>query len=155
MKKPIRLIVGANDRQVEGYIHHDVLPLPGIDIVCEFWDLPKHVEAGSCEEIQVTHVLEHFPMKRTVEVLELLYDLLQDGGELYVEVPNFHWHAEMILQNPRDRQIVEYAFGGQVDQWDFHYNGFTPEILEEDLIMAGFSVDELLPESSIICWASK
>lgn len=151
----MKLIVGANERQVEGYTHHDVLDLPGIDICCEFFDLPKHVEPSSCEEIQMTHVLEHFPMKRTVEVLELLYDLLQDGGKLYIEVPNFHWHAEMILQNPRDRQIVEYAFGGQTDQWDFHYNGFTPEILTEDLIMAGFSIDEMEPASSIMCWASK
>lgn len=151
----MKLIIGANKRQVPGYTHHDVLDLPGIDIVCEFWDLPKHVKPGSCEEIQMTHVLEHFPIKKTQEVLAVLYDMLADGGRLYIEVPNYAWHAEMILKNPRDRQIVEYSFGGQIDQWDFHYNGFTPELLEEDLIRALFSVESLNPGSSIECWAVK
>lgn len=151
----MKLIIGANKRQVPGYIHHDVLDLPGIDVRCDFWDLPKHVEAGSCEEIQMTHVLEHFPMKRTREALELVYGLLKDGGRFYIEVPNFTWHAEMIIKNPRDRQIVEYAYGGQLDEYDFHYMGFTPEILEEDLIATLFSIESLVPNSTIEAWVTK
>jgi predicted SAM-dependent methyltransferase len=151
----MRLIIGANRRQVPGWTHHDVLDLPGIDIKCDFWDLPKHIEPASCEAIQMTHVLEHFPMKRTREALELVYDLLKEGGKFYIEVPNFYWHAQMIIRNPRDRQIVEYAFGGQIDEYDFHYMGFTPEILEEDLMATGFGIIELLPESSIVCEAEK
>ena len=150
-----KLIIGANRRQVPGYIHHDVLDLPGIDIVADFWDLPKHIEPASCEEIQMTHVLEHFPMKRTREALELVYGLLKDGGKFYIEVPNFAWHAEMILRNPRDRQIVEYAYGGQLDEYDFHYMGFTPEILEEDLIATLFSIESLEPNSTIEAWVTK
>lgn len=150
-----KLIIGANKRQVPGYIHHDVLPLDGIDICCDFWDLPKHVEPASCEEIQMTHVLEHFPMKRTREALELVYGLLKDGGRFYIEVPNFTWHAEMIIKNPRDRQIVEYAYGGQLDEYDFHYMGFTPEILEEDLIATLFSIESLVPNSTIEAWVTK
>lgn len=151
----MKLIIGANKRQVPGYIHHDVLPLDGIDICCDFWDLPKHVEPASCEEIQMTHVLEHFPMKRTREALELVYGLLKDGGRFYIEVPNFTWHAEMIIKNPRDRQIVEYAYGGQLDEYDFHYMGFTPEILEEDLIATLFSIESLVPNSTIEAWVTK
>lgn len=150
-----KLIIGANRRQVPGWIHHDVLDLPGIDIVADFWDLPKHIEPASCEEIQMTHVLEHFPMKRTREALELVYGLLKDGGKFYIEVPNFAWHAEMILRNPRDRQIVEYAYGGQLDEFDFHYMGFTPEILEEDLIATLFSIESLEPNSTIEAWVTK
>lgn len=150
-----KLIIGANKRQVPGYIHHDVLDLPGIDIVADFWDLPKHIEPASCEEIQMTHVLEHFPMKRTREALELVYGLLKDGGRFYIEVPNFKWHAEMILKDPRDRQIVTYAYGGQLDEYDFHYMGFTPEILEEDLIATLFSIESLEPNSTIEAWVTK
>lgn len=151
----MKLIVGANRRQVPGWVHHDVLDLPGIDVRCDFWDLPKHIEPASCEEIQMTHVLEHFPMKRTREALELVYGLLKDGGKFYIEVPNFTWHAEMILRNPRDRQIVEYAYGGQLDEFDFHYMGFTPEILEEDLIATLFSIESLEPNSTIEAWVTK
>lgn len=151
----MNLVIGAGDRRIDGFKHHDVLPLPNLDYQCDFWDLPKHIEAGSCDSIQMTHVLEHFPMKRAVEALDLVYGLLKDGGKLYIEVPNLYWHAQMILSNPRDRQIIEYAYGGQKDEYDFHYNGFTPETLEEDLIGALFTVINITPNSSIECVAVK
>lgn len=151
----MKLIIGAGNRRLDGFKHHDVLPLKDLDYRCDFWDLPKHVEAGSCEEIHMTHVLEHFPMKRALEALNLVYGLLSDGGRFYIEVPNFYWHAEMILKNPRDRQIVEYAYGGQIDEYDFHYNGYTPELLEEDLMASLFSIETLIPNTTIECWAVK
>lgn len=151
----MKLILGANKRQEPGWTHHDVLDLPGIDICCEFFDLPKHVEKGSCEEIQMTHMLEHFPAAKTQEVLRIVRDMLCDGGKLYIEVPNFQWHGQEIMLDPTNRQIVEYAYGGQIDEWDFHYNGFTPQILEEDLQIAGFRDIKIDPYSSLMCWAVK
>lgn len=150
-----KLIVGAEHRRPPGYIYHDVQPLEGIDYVCEFFDLPKHFKKGSLEEIQMTHVLEHFPIKKVPEVLKILYDLLKKGGKLYIEVPNFYWHALEILSQPTNRQIIEYAFGGQRNEWDYHYNGFTPNILHEDLEAAGFKILNLAPNSSIEVWAAK
>lgn len=145
----MNLIVCAGTRLKKGWVTHDVQEFPNIDIVCEFYDLPKHVEPESCDKIEFTHALEHFPMSDSVAVLHTLYNLLKPGGELYIEVPNFYWHAEKIIENPWDRQIVEYAFGGQLNKWDFHYNGFTPEILAEDMREAGFDVLSLKPNSSI------
>lgn len=151
----MKLVIGAGNRRLEGYKHHDVQDLEGLDYVCDFWDLPKRVKAGSCEEIQMTHVLEHFPMSKTLDALKLVNKLLKKSGKLYIEVPNFYWHAQEILANPRNRKIVEYAYGGQKDEWDFHYNGFTPEILWQDLTRAGFEVGMLVPNSSIEVWSEK
>ena len=64
----MNLVVGAGERKVPGFVHHDVQALDGIDIVCEFWDLKKHVKPESCEEIHMTHVLEHFPITDSVIV---------------------------------------------------------------------------------------
>ena len=150
----VKLIIGAGTRHKDGWVHHDIQTLPGIDIICDFWDLPKNV-SEPCSNIEITHVLEHFPMSRTSDTFKLLYDLLAPGGELYIEVPNFKWHAQMILENPRDRKIVEYAYGGQLNEWDYHYMGFTPEILTEELVRAGLQVVELSPNSSIECRAVK
>jgi len=94
-------------------------------------------------------------MAKTQAVLLKVKKLLVKGGRLYIEVPNFYWHALEIVANPLNRQIVEYAFGGQKNEWDYHYNGFTPELLHEDLSIAGFVVDNLVPNSSIECWAEK
>lgn len=149
-----RLIIGAGERQKKGWIHHDVQPFDGIDIVCEFWELPNHLDEA-VEEIEMTHVLEHFPMAETLDALNVVHTLLEPGGKLYIEVPNFTWHAEEILKDPLNRQIVEYAYGGQLNQWDFHYNGFTPEQLAYDLNRAGFVVDNLVTNSSIECTATR
>lgn len=151
----MRLVLGAGTRQKDGWKHHDVQPLDGIDYVCDFWMIGAFVEDGSCEAIEMTHMLEHFPMKDVQRVLKKIWGLLQPGGELYIEVPNFEWHAKEIVADPLNRQIVEYAFGGQLNEWDFHYNGFTPDILAQDLVEAGFQVTDLQPNSSIECHAKK
>jgi len=151
----MKLIIGAGGRLKKGWTHHDVLDLPGIDICCEFWELPEHVKDEKITDIETTHFLEHIPMADTLRALTVIHNMLADKGNLYIEVPNFSWQAKMILEDPLDRQIVEYAYGGQIDKWDFHYNGFTPEQLSRDLVASGFSVVEIKPNSSIECTAQK
>lgn len=150
----MKLVLCANTRQLEGYKHHDILPLPGIDYVCDLFDIGKHVEPESCEEIQFTHALEHFPTAETQDVLELIKSLLKPGGKLYLEVPNFAWHAQLV-RDGKDKEAVYYAFGGQLDAWDFHKTGFTPRILEEQLQLAGFSHGDILNDSTMCVWAIK
>ncbi len=150
----MKLIIGANERQVEGYVHHDVLPLKGIDIVCEFYDLPNHVMPETCEEIQMTHFLEHFPTKETQKVLNIVKTMLAPNGTLYIEVPNFAWHAKLVSEG-RDRDAVYYAFGGQLDEWDFHKTGFTKDILFEELAKAGFTHIQIKDNSSLSATCQK
>lgn len=151
----MKLILCAGTRHIEGYTHHDVTLSPGIDIQCDLHDIEKFVEHESCERIEFTHALEHFPQKESVPMLQMIRGLLQEGGELYLEVPNFRWHAELLLKEGRDRDAVYYAFGGQLDQYDFHKNGFTVKILQEDLELAGFKDIEVLDHSSLIATAKK
>jgi predicted SAM-dependent methyltransferase len=150
----MKLILCANNRQLAGFKHHDIQPLPGIDYVCDLFDIEKHVE-GKFEEVQFTHALEHFPTKDTPKVLDLLRRLLEDGGKLYLEVPNFAWHAKILLEEKRERDAVYYAFGGQLNEWDFHKTGFTENILREELEMAGFKNIEIQNASSLIARATK
>lgn len=149
----MKLVLCANNRQFKGYKHHDVQPLPGIDYVCDLYDIEKHVE-GKFEEVQLTHALEHFPTKETQKVLGILYNLLEGGGKLYIEVPNFAWHASL-LEEGRERDAVYYAFGGQLNEWDFHKTGFTENILREELIIAGFKDIKVQNASSLSAWAIK
>jgi len=147
-----RLNVGAGSRLLEGFTNQDVQPLEGIDLVCEMFDLPKHVK--DCEEIAAFHILEHFPVNKTVEVLKLWLSLLKKGGKLSIEVPNFRYHAQLCLTGSEE-QAIFYCFGGQVDKWDFHYTSFTPDILKKKLFEAGFRNIEIREESSVIATAYK
>lgn len=134
----MKLILCAGERHIEGYKHHDVKAYPGTDYVCDLFDIAKLVGEGECEEIHFTHALEHFSKANVPRVLALIYSLLKIGGRLYIEVPNFAWHSNLCLVEGKDREAIYYAFGGQLDQWDFHKTGFTEKILEEDLRLAGF-----------------
>lgn len=151
----MKLILCANDRQLNGYKHHDVQNLPGIDYVCDLYDINSFVEDNSCEEVQLTHALEHFPTKETQKVLSILFKLLKDGGRVYIEVPNFAWHAKILLEEGRERDAVYYAFGGQLNEWDFHKTGFTKDILEEELLLAGFKDVRIQDGSSLTAIAFK
>lgn len=145
----MNLIVCAGSRHKDGWTTHDIQRLGGIDIVCDIFDLPQFIEDESCDEIEFTHALEHFEPHKTNHVLTILCDMLKIGGELYIEVPNLLWHADEILKNPKNRQVVEYMYGGQLNEFDYHYTGFTPEILVEELETAGFTIKGIEPNSSI------
>ncbi len=150
-----KLILCAGERHEPGFLTHDVQKFENTHYVCDLYDfLTLYPETkGTMTEIHFTHALEHFPMNDSIKVLQMIKKLLTPDGRLYIEVPNLYWNAEEIVRNPRARQNVEYIFGGQLNKWDFHYNGYTPEILSDDLKEAGYKVLELKPCSSIECWA--
>lgn len=150
----MKLVLCANTRQLEGFKHHDILPLAGIDYVCDLFSIGDFVKAESCDEIHFTHALEHFPTKQTPFVLDLIRGLLKQGGRLYIEVPNFAWHASLI-NDGRERDAVKYAFGGQLDEYDFHKTGFTPTILKEELEDAGFINVDIKDGSSLEAHCTK
>lgn len=151
----MKLVLCAGTRRVKGYMHHDVVALTGIDFVCDLRDIGLHLANNLCERIEFTHALEHFPTKEIVDILKKVHGLLREGGELYIEVPNFEWHAKLVLNEGRDRDAVYYAFGGQVDEYDFHKTAFTVNILREDLEAAGFKDVVILNQSSLIATAKK
>lgn len=148
----MKLILCAGNRHSPGFTTHDIQGPQ--DIICDLFDIGNFVEPESCEEIHFTHALEHFPSSSTSRVLDLIYNLLKKNGVLYIEVPNFAWHASLVNEG-KDREAVYYAFGGQLDEWDFHKTAFTPKILKEELEDAGFVIGEMLPDSSISVWARK
>lgn len=148
----MKLILCAGTRHSPGFTTHDIQG--NQDIVCDLFDIGKFVEPESCEEIHFTHALEHFPTKMTPQVLDLIYGLLRPSGRLYIEVPNFAWHASLLAKG-EDRQAVYYAFGGQLDEWDFHKTGFTKKILQEELEDAGFTGADIQDGSTLNAWAKK
>lgn len=148
----MKLVLCAGDRHLEGYKHHDVKPLKGVDYVCDLSKIDMYVKPYSCERIEFTHALEHFPYRDTVSILALIRSLLQPGGELYIEVPNFAWHAKLLMEG-REREAVYYAFGGQLDEWDYHKAGFTQGILTDDLELAGYTDIKIINDSSLIATA--
>lgn len=152
----MKIILCAGDRKIDGFITHDIQGEQ--DIVCDIRDILKAhspAKASSFEEIHFTHALEHFATKEVPDILDIVYALAAPGAKIYIEVPNFEWHAKLVLNEHRDRDAVYYAFGGQLDEYDFHKTAFTETILREELENAGFQDIEIKNNSSLEAWMKK
>ena len=158
-QKHMRLDIGSGDPamgevQPEGFVLNDIELHPNIDLVCDIRDLNKYIPNEFCSEIRACHVLEHFGTKETQKVIKMVHDLLEPHGKFTIFVPNFLWHAQLVLSGSDDTAIL-YCFGGQKDKYDYHKTGYTPKLLEKYLKENGFTIESMNISSSIECVAIK
>lgn len=138
----MNLELGAGYRPTPGFVHNDANPGPDIDIVWPAERITEHeqVSLGSVDHLRATHLLEHFSYQKTVEVLQEWGRALKEGGELYLEVPNFEWQTRAHAKGEiGDVEAVNYVFGEQDYEGNFHYAGFTEDLLHQRLTEAGFT----------------
>lgn len=158
--KHLKIDLGAGDirdgeSSPEGYLRQDVdESIKGIDLVCNIDELDTVLDPEQCLKIRASHVMEHFPTKELPDLFKMIYDLLEPGGNFELIVPNFAWHCELVLQG-EEEQGIHYAFGGQLDDWDFHKTGFTPRITKKLMKQAGFTIIHFEPGTSIVCIGEK
>jgi predicted SAM-dependent methyltransferase len=146
MRGNLRLNVGAGHIVRPGYLNVDTRELPGIDIVADVRELPFD-EAGVAE-IYSSHVLEHFPVEELRRVvLPRWVSLLQDGGKLVAVVPDVE---TMIAERAAGRMSFEdfvlVMYGGQEYEGDFHFSGFSKEILTHLLEETGLEDVKVIEE---------
>ena len=158
-KKGMRLDLGSGnpdqgEQQPEGWVLNDVQMHKNIDLVCNILHVSRHIPKGFCSEVRMSHVWEHFTIKEGIHILKIIYDLLEPHGKLHIYVPNFRWHAELMMTG-NDEMAVHYAFGGQLDKYDQHKTGFTPKIIQKRLEENGFKVTSMIDGTSIECHAEK
>lgn len=157
---PVRIDLCAGnpaegESRPDGWLFHDIDPtIPGLSVVCNLLEIDKYVDSGSCDELRLSHALEHFTKKEVPIVLKKLNKILKIDGVLTIIVPNFRWHATLALEG-REEEAVYYCFGGQLDEYDLHKTGFTPTILKTRLQEAGFAIRYIDDNSSITCEALK
>lgn len=101
------------------------------DYRCDVRQLP--FENGEFDVVFSSHVLEHFPRNEYLSTLKEWVRVLKENGELRLILPNVKWAAEQIMQNKMDSDVLNVLYGAQTNPFDFHYNGLTPERMEQDL----------------------
>lgn len=132
------LEIGAGDRPIPGFIHNDARDLNDIQVVCDALELKHHVK-GRCAGLTANHILEHFSYRNTVDVLENWKALILPGGSIHIEVPNLSWQTRAHAKGEiDDKQVVNYMYGDQDYDGNYHYAAFTESLLREALDEAGF-----------------
>ena len=91
-----KLHLGCGTVIKQGWINHDLFPLPGVDVVHDLRVFPWPFENGQFEEVYMKDVLEHLP--DTIRTLDELYRITKPRAKLYITVP--YWNSYAAIGDP-------------------------------------------------------
>ena len=87
--------------------------------------------------------MEHVGQRDFLSTLKGIRRILREGGEFYFSVPDLEVLCRLFLSPELDSaqrfHVMRMMFGGQTDDYDFHYIGLTNEFMGDYFSMAGFS----------------
>lgn len=124
-----------NPKFQENFILMSVLEMP------DSW-------SDSFEEVHMIHCLEHINRNHRQKVIKELYRVLEPGGEVYIEVPDFEGTINLLSQafEAKNERLVHIwttsIYGKQRFPGDQHCWGFTKTSLPALLHEANFSYVE-------------
>lgn len=148
----MKLYLGAGQDRKEGFTHVDIHPFPGIDIVA---DVTKTLpfEDNSVDYVFTKDLLEHLPTESKVFVINEIWRVLKNGGQMEHFVPNAgsrndfgspshlsHWS----LQQFEHFDIESYRY-----QKDHEYESITAKF-KKVLAEEGWALQEyfgMMPQS--------
>lgn len=150
----IYLEVGCGFSPKQEYLHCDIRPLYGVEVVCEAWNIP--FPKNTIHMIYSRHMLEHLSQDEAVRALKHWFNILSDGGKLDLNVPDLDKTIEQLKlpgKSPyNDVEISNHLhamyslFGWQDYPFDFHKWGYTLESLSELLHYVGFEEIERIDD---------
>lgn len=142
----VYLEVGCGFSPKPGYIHCDIRPLYGVEVVCEAWNTP--FPKNTVTRIYSRHMLEHLSQNDTILTLTHWFNILRVGGELDLNVPDLEKTIEQLRLPGKSPYVdVEISnhlhamyslFGWQNNSFDFHKWSYTFKSLSELLHFVGF-----------------
>ena len=87
------------------------------------------------------------------KTLKGIHRVLKDGGKFYVSVPDMDILCKLYLDpkiNLKNKiEVMRMIYGGQVDEFDFHYFGWNMPLLETFFKDAGFKKFERVKSFSL------
>jgi predicted SAM-dependent methyltransferase len=137
----LKLHIGGKQPK-EGWKILNALDGEGVDFVGNVCDLSDFPDA-CCEAIYASHVMEHVGQKDFLATLKVIHRILCKGGDFYFSVPDLEVLCRLFLDPRLDIEqryhVMRMMFGGQTDEYDFHYIGLSHEFMLNFFRTAGFS----------------
>jgi protein O-GlcNAc transferase len=140
-KPLLKLHIGGKQAKA-GWKILNAQAIDGVDYIGDVRDLSVF-EDGCCETIYASHVMEHVPQKDFLRTLQGIHRILCDKGEFHFSVPDLETLCQLFLDPKLDKpqrfHVMRMMFGGQQDEFDFHFIGLTNEFMLDFFKQAGFS----------------
>lgn len=131
----MKIEFGCGDKPSKaGFKTCDIRNLPGIDFVCVAWEIDKHVNEESVEEVWSRHFFEHLTFIQGEIMLATWFKILKPGGKLEMSLPNIDFHIKQWLDNKNLEHARAGFWGwqreGDIEMWDVHKSGYNFKQLE-------------------------
>jgi predicted SAM-dependent methyltransferase len=150
----VRLEIGAGERPDPAYdIHTDVLPLPGIQVLCRLDRLP--FADATITALRANHVLEHQSWRLVEPTLREWARVLRPGSPVDIGVPDARHIARQWLEGAYGTvEANHWLLGGHTEReahrgtdergvprwiWNAHHTLFDSTWLAELLAATGFA----------------
>ncbi|MFA6412079.1 MAG: methyltransferase domain-containing protein [Syntrophales bacterium] len=134
LPKTLALHLGCGQQHLKGFLNIDMIASPAVDLVCDSRRLP--FAAGTVSRIETYHMIEHLPRHDFLEALFEWNRVLEEGGELIIECPDFDATIKEYIEGKTFR--INNIFGLQRHPGDYHLFGYTFNDLEGILQGIGF-----------------
>lgn len=99
----MKLYLGAGAKRLDGYIHVDVEPGEGIDLVYDLNRRPWPWDDDSAEIVVAEDLVEHLAIT-LIEFCEEAWRVLAPGGELFIRTPHHSGDSSWI--DPTHRWLL-------------------------------------------------
>jgi hypothetical protein len=86
-KSGIRLDLGCSDHKQKGFVGLDIRKCNGVDIVWDVTKFPYPIPKDTCNLILMSHLWEHIEPKYRVTVMDELWRISRDTGQLMISCP--------------------------------------------------------------------
>jgi len=140
----MKLHIGGKEIK-EGWKILNIQKNDGVDFVGSITDLSQF-EDESIDEIYASHVVEHIDQKNIKKTLKGINRVLKNDGKFYISVPDLDILCRIFIEKTAPLKVkfhvMRMMFGGQIDEFDYHYFGWNYEFLNSYLIEAGFKKNE-------------
>ena len=134
----IKLHLGCGKQHKDGFVNIDWRKTSATDYVCDIRKLP--FKQNSIEQIESYHVIEHLARQDAINTLKNWYSLLNNGGKIVIECPDFDEAVKEYINGNSER--INNIFGHQRFPGDMHCFGYNYHRLEAILKGIGFNYIE-------------
>ena len=146
---------GENPRQ-KWYRQVDVRKIDDQTIVCKAWDIEKHIEPNTVQNIYSRHFFEHLTRDQADRTLKAWYNICHPGAEITMLIPNMNLHIWQWLNwDKLDETSREWCLAGfygwqresDTSDWDLHKNCYDFEKLKTLVEKHKFkNIDKRMPD---------
>jgi predicted SAM-dependent methyltransferase len=136
-----KIIIGG-EAEIPSWKSINIGSLLNTDHLIDLKEL-EEISDNSVSAFYLSHVLERIPLRKVLVTLEKLFCKIIPGGTVYITVPDICALSTLLLNNELDVNdkiyIIRIIYGEQTNDFNFHYSGFSYEVLEHFLDTIGFT----------------